>query len=476
MKAVYVSAPLATLLVLLDASTIAPNDVWWHLRAGDLLRATHHFPTTDSFSFTRHGAYWPNQAWVMQLQYSLSHGIGGDALMLFVNTLFIAAGYAFIFVPLIRRHGARAAAAAMFAGMMIAGENWAVRPQAFSFFAFGALVSMIERHREGHARALYFSPLLFLVWANAHAGFAFGLLLLAIYVVSKSIEAKRADVTGLAILGACLVVSIVTPLGPAGTIHYFSDFVGSHAPARLNAEYRPVSIGDPAGEALALWCTILLAAWIYARPALPLDRNLTFAAFFCLEIWALRNAVWLGLAVMPIAAEIFDAAEKKRGLPRAEVDSPLDRGVALFFALAAIATLPWFRASLPMPASRRDLRSTTTPTAAMKFACENLPEDARVFQEDRFGVYEIWACPRLPVFIDTRFELYPVSQIEDYLAVSDGSPDTESILAKYAVTDLFLSTETQAAAIARARASPTWKRIYADNRAVIFSRVPFASP
>ncbi|MGH7327660.1 MAG: hypothetical protein ACREJX_04860, partial [Polyangiaceae bacterium] len=457
MKVVYAVAPLGTLFFFLDSSTIPPNDVWWHLRAGDLLRATHHLTTTDSFSFTRSGAYWPNQAWLMQLQVSFAHAIGGDALVLFVNTLFIAAGYALVFVPLIRRHGARAAAAAMFAGMMIAAENWAVRPQAFSFFAFGALVSSIERHREGHARALYFAPVLFLVWANAHAGFVFGLLLLAIYFGGTSIEAKRMDRTLLAILVACVVASVITPLGPSGTIRYFSEFVGSHASATLNAEYRGVSITEPDGQALALWCLVLLGAWISARPGLPLDRILTFAAFFCLELWALRNAVWLGLAVMPIAAEIFDAAEKKRGLDRAGADSRLDRAIAVFFGIAAIASLPWFRPMLPMPASRRDLLSTSTPVAAMKFACANLPDGARVFQEDRFGVYQIWACPRLPVFIDTRFELYPVSQMEDYLAISEGRPESDALLEKYGVTHLFLSTETQAGAITRARTSPAWR-------------------
>lgn len=469
MKAVYVTAPLATLFVFLDASTIPPNDVWWHLRAGDLLRATHHLPTTDSFSFTRNGAYWPNQAWLMQLQYSFVHGLGGDALVLFVNTLLIAAGYALVFVPLIRRHGARAAAAAMFAGMMIAAENWAVRPQAFSFFAFGALVSWIEAHREGKARARYFLPLLFLVWANAHAGFVFGLLLLAIYALGSSMEAKRIDRTLFAIFAACAIASLVTPLGPSGTIRYFTDFLGSHAPATLNAEYRGVSIAAADGQALLLWSLILLGAWLYARPGLSLDRNLTFAVFFCLELWALRNAVWLGLALMPIAAQIFDAALTKRGIARAETNTPVDRAIALFFGLAAIATLPWFRSALPLPASRRDLLSASTPIAAMKVACEDFGVNARVFQEDRFGVYQIWACPRLPVFIDTRFELYPVSQIEEYLAVSEGRPESDAILEKYLVTNLVLSTETQAAAIAHARSSPHWRQMYADDRAVIFS-------
>ena len=476
MKAVYVAAPIATLFVLLDTSTIPPNDVWWHLRAGDLLRATHRLSTTDSFSFTRHGAYWPNQAWLMQLQYSLSHALGGDALVLFVNTLLIAAGYALVFLPLVRRHDARAAAAAMFAGMMIAGENWAVRPQAFSFFAFGALVFLIERHREGRPRALLVAPLLFWIWANAHAGFAFGILLLAIYVAGTSIEAKRLDRVALAILVASIALSFVTPLGPAGTIRYFSDFLGSHAPARLNAEYRGVSIAAPDGEALAFWCAILFVAWAGARKGLALDRMLTFATFFALELWAMRNAVWLGLAVMPIAAEIFDAALKKRRVTPETSDSPVDRAIAVFFGLAAIATLPWFRPMLPMPESRRALVSPATPVAAMSFACENLPGNARVFQEDRFGVYQIWACPRLPVFIDTRFELYPVSQIEDYLAVSDGRETSETIFDKYGVTHLFLSNETQSAAIARASTSPAWRRIYADDRAVIFARREVVPP
>ena len=59
--------------------------------------------------------------------------------------------------------------------------------------------------------------------------------------------------------------------------------------------------------------------------------------------------------------------------------------------------------------------------------------NVRVFNEIAFGSYMEWACPAVPVFMDTRFELYDEALWRDYIAVSDGRWDWEAILARYGV-------------------------------------------
>src|SRR5271165_5841398 len=39
-------------------------DMWWHLKVGETILATHRFPTTDPYSFTVHGQPWLAYEWL----------------------------------------------------------------------------------------------------------------------------------------------------------------------------------------------------------------------------------------------------------------------------------------------------------------------------------------------------------------------------------------------------------------------------
>ena len=80
--------------------------------------------------------------------------------------------------------------------------------------------------------------------------------------------------------------------------------------------------------------------------------------------------------------------------------------------------MPFWRDAVPrLPAS---LLSGRTPVEATSVLCDRLPDDARVYQDFAFASYQEWACPRLPVFSDTRLELYPFEQWADYFVVAGG--------------------------------------------------------
>ena len=59
--------------------------------------------------------------------------------------------------------------------------------------------------------------------------------------------------------------------------------------------------------------------------------------------------------------------------------------------------------------------AATTPTIAAEVVCQ-LGRDMRLFNNHVYGSYLPWACPTMPLFIDTRFELYPTEMWQDYLA------------------------------------------------------------
>jgi hypothetical protein len=80
----------------------------------------------------------------------------------------------------------------------------------------------------------------------------------------------------------------------------------------------------------------------------------------------------------------------------------------------------------------------------------------------------IWALREMPVFIDTRIELYPPEQWEDYIALSRARYDWEEILERYGVDTLLLDRETQLPLTEAAMADSDWETLYEDERTVVF--------
>ena len=60
---VWVAAALVMTWVVFTAGSVAPNDLWWHLRAGEWMLAHRTIPHVDLFSYTQAGAPWVYQAW-----------------------------------------------------------------------------------------------------------------------------------------------------------------------------------------------------------------------------------------------------------------------------------------------------------------------------------------------------------------------------------------------------------------------------
>ena len=169
------------LFVRLCLSTIAPNDFWWHVRTGQLILQTRAIPTIDLFTYTQPGAPWINQAWLMQVALAQLMAWGGVPLVIFAHALTITAGYTLILRACAPRYGVRTSVWATVIGVFVGIQSWAVRPQSFSFLAFGILLYLIEKHRQGQRNALWWAIPLFAVWVNAHGVFVFGLAALGLY-------------------------------------------------------------------------------------------------------------------------------------------------------------------------------------------------------------------------------------------------------------------------------------------------------
>src|SRR5215467_13125370 len=66
-------------------------DVWWHIKVGQDILRTHHWPTSDTYSFTASGAPWIAYEWLGEVALARVVRLGGNVALLALLTLTAAA-------------------------------------------------------------------------------------------------------------------------------------------------------------------------------------------------------------------------------------------------------------------------------------------------------------------------------------------------------------------------------------------------
>jgi hypothetical protein len=463
-------APLLAIGAYLLCTEIRPHDFWWHLRSGQLALEEGRLSDVDRFSFTRAGETWVNQSWLMQIALYELYRLGDVYLVLAAHALAITLGYAVLVAPLARAYGPPAATLSGVAAFLLGIVNVGVRPQSISFLCFGALLAAIESHRRGRSLLFRGLPLLFAFWVNAHGAFAFGGVALALYVIGRSFElrtcedARRrlAELWGIGI-ASCAALAL-NPEGPRGAIDYLIGFV-SHGTALASIEeFQPLQIRSVDGALFFTLLGVTAIALARARTRPAPDQIAMLLCFGLLALWARRFSAWYGFVLAPVLAAAI--APSPDAPPRA-VGNRARNISYLAFAATALVWVPLLRFRMyggPLAAD--------TPVEAGAALCRSAPEGARVLQDLGFASYQIFHCPRLRVFTDTRIELYPQELWNDYLAVLEGRHDWQTILSHWGITHLLVPSEAAPFAGLRSAiaTSGQWTEIHRDSVAIVLAR------
>ncbi len=473
---VWLALPVLVLLTIVWGwGDIAPNDFWWHIRTGQIILETRHIPRTDLYSFTHFGEPWTYQAWLMQIALYLIYRIGGPPFTLFIHALVIVSGYLLLQISLLRltHNNARLAAIITICAAVISLENWGVRPQTISFPLFSLTLFIILRYRQRQGNVLWWLPLIFLVWVNAHGGFIFGLVLLGCFALDQLWKAYRAGdpmpIRPVLLPTALTVAALgVNPVGPIGIVQYVLGFARHPITRKLNTEFQPLTITTTTGILFTAIVILLIVALIRRGYRPDVFESLALLLFGLLALRAIRNPPWFGFAAAPVAAVAL--TQGKPASPPRPGRGKMNALLLAILILFTIISLPWFRSFFPAWNERRSILRKYTPIEATAYICERLPSDARVFSELSYSSYLIWGCPRLRVFVDTRIELYSEQEWLDYISISAARYTWQRLLDQYQITHLLAHRKEQPHLIAAAEESPCWQVIYQDDVSVVFAR------
>jgi hypothetical protein len=334
-------------------------------------------PRFDWLSFTLPGAPWADFEWLPELVFFGVFKSGGLFALWALKVLLLLGSARLVWKRMARRglpfHQA-AAGLALWSACLIARSD--IRVELFSILAFTALLSEVDAGRVPFG-SYWACAAFFALWANLHAGFAAGLLLLCLYSAERKF------------LWAALAGLAGTLLNPYGLgIHRAVLRHGEEIAilGRLIMEWKGLGLGRsphwPAIFLLGASGASFLLAW--RRGRLQAGPWLAAAAFGLLCIRHVRFIPYFAAVAAPLAAPFFAPALCS----------------ALIAACASLGIYWGARQGLP----RAVWHDAYAPVRAARFlAGEGVLAASRVYHPWGWGGYLGFQVPGLRVFQDGRY-------------------------------------------------------------------------
>jgi hypothetical protein len=448
------------------------TDFWWHLKVGEDLLATHHWPTADPYSYTAPGQPWIAAEWLGEVLFAGAERVGGlSALYLLLMLMGASIVLALYTLCTLRSGNSKASFAATATLTILALPVFHFRPQMLGFLFLVLTLIALERFRQGHSRALWFLPFLFLLWVNTHGSWTIGLFCILVYWASGLQERSfgavemRAWTTAqrerlLLALLLCLAVLPITPYGTRLAV-FPVQFIGS-LPINMSSinEWQPMPF-DLVGAKLFL---VLLFLWFGAQLVYKTRWRLEELTLYFLGIVMACLHVRFLLVFVPFFAPLF-AVVMARWIPAYErqKDRYLLNAMLMTGMLAGVIHFFPTRAEIEGDIAR------TYPSRAIAFMRAH-PVRSPIFNTYGFGGYIEWSSGgREKVFIDGRGELFePGGVFADYRYITTLRPGALAVLNLYHVqTCLFDRDKPLAVLLA---SLPEWKKVYEDDISVVFVR------
>ncbi len=465
---------LAALIAIgaMAARYAADSDTWWHLATGRWIVAHGAIPTTDVFSHTQAGTAWHIPGWPAQLLLYGVYQLGGDLALSALAAVIVLAAFAAIASATSAEQPFVRVVALLFAAV-VSSIYWAARPALLSFLFAAITLAALRRPL---SRSTWIAlPIIMLLWANIHGGFAIGFILIGLallghatrWLFSRSEEDRRAV---LALAACCLTCAGAACLNPYGfeMLVYPFKTVGLQALGLYIQEWQPPDLSAPLGQAFLAWVVVTLAVAALAWRRIEGPGLVVFLGATAMAFSAARHVPLAALAGVPVfttglsgllAARLGDRATALGNRP----GLPALNAVVLVLVIV-LAGVRWLVSSTPasLPIDS-PMRPPTAAVAALKVAALPGP----LFNAYDFGGYLIWALPEQPTFIDGRTDLFPVDQFRDYVTIESGGDEALAVLERYGVRTAIVRAGVPIdAALA---AAPAWLATYRDDIAAVYT-------
>ncbi|MDH3294780.1 MAG: hypothetical protein OER95_10730 [Acidimicrobiia bacterium] len=433
---------------VVGARIIADNSLLTHLATGDLIVATAEVPDVDPYSRQFAGEPWTVQSWLASLVYSWTVRLAGTPGLRLVHGLAAWAVMAGCWRLTSPANQLAVRTGLTVFPLAIGATFWAPRP--FMFALLGLVVVLLVLR--GFARPWVLLPTMWM-WVNSHGSFPLAVVLLGAVIVGSLIDHRRVPRRELAILAWTAAGIGVGGVNPVGLRLWWFPFqlLGRGEALERVVEWEPPNFERPAEYLYLVGALIIVIA---ARRRLPWADLLPALAFFAGGLLAIRNIVPASVVIVVMVAPAL------AGLIGAETGER--RGVlARGGSLAALAGL--LAAGFSVLVSP-GLTLERYPVNAVGYLEDHglvANDEVVVVHREGVGNYLTYRFgSRARVFIDDRFDFYPVSQTSDHVELLYGV-DYDEVLDRHQADVVLWQTESGLADWLAE--TPDWSLAYTDE-------------
>jgi hypothetical protein len=457
------------------SSSVLDADIWWHLRDGNAIVAQHAVPHQGWF--TQYSSHpWVDYSWGSEVVMSrFHHWFGLMGLVVLRSSLEIA--ITLVLFQILRR-GLRSfwqAVPLTAAGVWAIHHCLGMQPMLISVLMFAVELSLIfEARQRKIIGPVLWLPLLFLLWANLHIQFVYGLFVLlllaavtwAVGVLPRQWASKLQSTGTLPpgpLIGVAAASVAATLVGPYSWRLYavIFHYVRSSAPYMIITELQALNFRVPEHFVLVL---IVAAAFFVLGWRRSRDPFKLALLVICTVVGfrMTRDSWFCALPALAIIGD-RDASEiKEESLPR--LRKLAFTAVTAFLTVAVFVLLSWD--SKTNNATLARTIAAYFPVNASAFVQAHWSEP-RIYNDMNWGGFLIWALPDSPVAIDNRPDLYGDDTLSHFFLVQQGTLDWKTDPDLNAAQVVLLNRQTPLSKLL-AR-DERFHLVYEDPLAVVFT-------
>jgi hypothetical protein len=458
-----VAAGVYALLMLLGPRLLGDPDTYSHIALGRWMLEHRSVPSGDPFSLTMRGEHWIAFEWLSQVAYAAALWLGGWIGVVALAAAAASASFGLLTRFLLRHWQPVPTLIAVLAAFVLVSPHILARPHVLALplivLWVGILIRAVDEKR---APPWHMLPLMTL-WANLHGSFTFGIAIagaIACDALWNAAAAERFRVARQWLLFGVLALAAacINPYGPEAIL-VTTRTIALGEVLTIVTEWRAQDFTH-----LGPFELIMLGAFgfaLYRGVKLPPLRILIVFGILHLSLSQSRHAELLGLlAPLFLArplAEQFSALAASRNIAIARYSARLPAAaIVLLIGMTGVAAMCTIA-----PATN------ITPSNALRSF--DTAKSGPILNAYDFGGYLDFVG--IPAFIDGRAELYGMKFIMRHSHALDlqNLPDFLAILDEYKFGATLLTPSTPAVALLDRL--PEWKRVYADDVAVVHTRV-----
>ena len=440
---------------------LSDNSFFWHLRTGGLI-LDHGFPHADPYSYVAKGTPWVVQSWLAEVAYGgLDRLAGPFAIRVFGGLVGVAITVLAFRLALRLAHERMRAALVTVAALGALYTLWSERPLLLGVLFFVLLLWVVEVP-DGllGRRELVALPVVFWLWANVHGTFALGLAYLGLHLLGRWLEGHRPweGRERRLVLGG-LVAFLVCFLNPYGVslVTFPVDLMARGDALKGVIEWSSPDFHSVRGLAFALWVVVFVVVLARGHNRVTIRDVVVTLPFLVLGFWALRNIAIAPLVGLPVVARAV-------AVRRRSDDARLQLGWVFAVLLVGIAVAMGLRA-----AGQPDFAVDGYPVEAMNAVERQGLLGARVLTDDADAGYVILRYGSdQRVFMDDRYDMYPLSVIHDFTTMNSGTPGWDRVLRKHDVEVVVWGRDRVLTQLLRR--DDGWRVTYQDRHFVVFVR------